>query len=580
MKILSLKTRSVYDIQINKAGENPILCPECSDDRKKKKSKSLSFNATKGVGKCHHCLVEFVEWKPQLEKKTYKVPEWKNRTDLTDKAATWFRGRGITDETLNALNVSSSTEWMPQTEKEEGVICFPYFRNGKLVNIKYRDAKKNFKLYSGAELILYNINSITDQKECVIVEGEIDCLSFIQAGIKNVVSVPNGAGANSLEYIDNCFNELQHIERFYLAVDNDPAGFILREELIRRLGAEKCSIVPFDTCKDANEYLQQKGGFELGGILKKAKEVPVEGVVFQSDIYDNIYSLFQNGLNPGAGVNIPQFDELITWEPGRVAVVTGIPSHGKSEIVDYIISRLNMIHGWKVAYYSPENYPLELHYSKIASKITGKSFSSKFISHNEFERTFEYINDNYFFIYPEEDVTVENIIEKARYLVRRNGIKVLVIDPYNKLEHSKERGESETEYVSRFLDQLSMFSKQHSCLVVLVAHPRKMERKRDDTTKYEVPNLYDINGSANFYNKCDYGLVVYRDFANNIVRIIVLKVKFKHLGQGGEVAFEYNAVNGRLLVKGEEPDYDSYLTKQWNVEVPQLEMTDTEKCPF
>jgi twinkle protein len=183
------------------------------------------------------------------------------------------------------------------------------------------------------------------------------------------------------------------------------------------------------------------------------------------------------------------------------------------------------------------------HFAKICSKITGKEFKANYISTNEFEETFEYIKDNYFFIYPEEDMSFTSIIEKAKYLVKKRGIKILVIDPYNKIEHLKEKGENETEYISRFLDRLVTFARTYNVLVFLVAHPRKMQK--DATGKHEVPSLYDINGSANFYNKCDYGISIYRMHSENEVHVQVLKVKFKHLGDGGDIQMRYNYRNGR-----------------------------------
>ena len=156
-------------------------------------------------------------------------------------------------------------------------------------------------------------------------------------------------------------------------------------------------------------------------------------------------------------------------------------------------------------------------------------------------------------------MTFENILEKAKYLVKKRGIKVLVIDPYNKIEHTKNRGESETEYISRFLDKLSTFAKTYSVLVVLVAHPTKM--KKELTGKYEVPSLYDISGSANFYNKCDYGLSIYRNFDENTTDVYVLKVKFKHLGEGGKVTKKYNYRNGRY--ESENSDVNSWDYSNW-----------------
>jgi twinkle protein len=98
-------------------------------------------------------------------------------------------------------------------------------------------------------------------------------------------------------------------------------------------------------------------------------------------------------------------------------------------------------------------------------------------------------------------------------------------------------------YISRFLDKASMFAKKHNVLVIIVAHPTKMKKKLDGT--FEVPTLYDINASANWFNKCDYGLSVYRDYNLNTTTLFALKVKFKNLGSGGEAKLRYNYNNGR-----------------------------------
>ncbi len=559
MKIKSSATGKIYELYIDRAGENRQACPECSQDRKKKTAKSFSFNAGKGVGKCQHCLASFFEYHQPIEKKTYAVPQWKNRTELTDKAAKWMRDRLILDDVLNSMNISSAEEYMPQTGKDERVICFPYYRQGELVNIKYRDGNKNFKLSKDAELILYNLDAIKDQKEIIIVEGEIDCLSFLQAGIKNVVSVPNGAGSTNLEYLDNCYEELLTIERIIIGVDNDSAGFRLREELVRRFGAEKCAILNYNDCKDANEYLIKYGGFELGNLVNTAVDVPVKGLIECENIYAEIYDLYLNGFQKGCEIGINVLDELVTWVTGRLAVVTGIPGHGKSEIIDQICVLLNLVYGWRIGYFSPENHPISYHFGKIASKISGKSFDHKFMVHSEFEQVYNYINSNYYFISPEDDVTIESILDKARYLVRKFGIKILVIDPYNKLDHAMERGENETQYISRFLDKLTNFARMNGVLVFLIAHPRKMQNKKDNPGQFEVPTLYDINGSANFYNKADYGLTIYRDFVNGTVSIHVDKVKFKHWGKVGEAEFQYNTVNGRIYPMGADLNYNNWL---------------------
>jgi len=572
MKIVSSITKLNYDIEFKKHGENHMPCPECDKDRKHKNRKSFSFNSISKVGTCFNCNANFYEYKPFIEKKEYKVPVNKNKTDLSDKAVKWFLDeRCINQKTLIKMRVYSDMEYMPQIEKETSVICFPFYIDQKLVNIKYRDGRKNFKLVKDAELIWYNINALKDAKEIIITEGELDCLSYVESGLENCISVPNGASGKNLEYLDNSIDLFDTIEKIYLSVDNDIKGIELRNELIRRFGPEKCYIVLTKDCKDANEYLKKYGRNELCLIVKNAIDLPVEGIINLNNYYDDIYSLFVNGLQKGKKIGFYEIDEAITWETSRLAVVTGIPGHGKSELVDFICMKLNICHGWKTAYFSPENYPVSYFYSKLASKLTGKVFKQGVISQDEFEDSFEYIQDNFFFIYPEDDMCIDNILLKAKYLVKKQGIKILVIDPYNKVEHMRDRNETETEYISKLLDKLTSFSKRYDVLIILVAHPTKL--KKEANGEYPKPTLYDINGSANFYNKCDYGVSVYRDFARMIVSVDVLKVKFKHLGDGGLVTLKYNYNNGRYEhEKSSIHEWDNQSYLKGNYETPELSL--------
>ena len=556
MKILAINCKQVFDIDVKRSGENPMPCPVCDNTRGHRGKKSFSWNNQERIGHCLHCGEKFVEFKQQKEQKEYAVPVWKNKTNLDTNAVKWFEGRGISQNTLNDLKIYTDTEFMPQVNEKRGVICFPFFIDDRLVNIKFRDREKNFKLVKDAELIFFNINSIKGSKNVVIVEGEMDCMSYVECGIKSCISVPNGANFRVMEYLDNYIELFDTIDHIYVATDNDLKGIELREELIRRLGQEKCLIVNFKDCKDANEYLIKYGGVALSQTIKDAVDIPVSGIVNLNSHYQDIYKLFVNGMEKGKAIDFPPIDDKITWELGRIAVVTGIPGHGKSEFVDWLGLRLNMLYDWKVAYFSPENFPVTYHYAKIASKIYGKPFGQANITQEGFEEVFEYILDNYFFIYPEDDMSFETILIKAKYLVKKRGIKILVIDPYNKIEHLRERGESETEYISRFLDKVTTFAKQMNVLVFLVAHPRKIDKNKE-TGLYNKPNLYDINGSANFYNKCDYGLSVFREYSNNTVTVDFIKVKFRHLGEGGAVTLRYNYNNGRY-------ERDDYSVDKWD----------------
>lgn len=567
MKILSLSTKVTYEIELRKNNENSMPCPECSHIGKHKNKNSFSFNAKLNTGFCHSCNASFVEYKPYQNTKEYVVPEWENKTNLTENAVKWFESRAISQKTLQKMKVYSDTQFMPAIGKQSSVISFPFFIDDRLINVKYRDGAKNFSLVKGAELIFFNLNAVKDSESIIITEGEIDCLSYIEVGFNNCISVPNGANARNTEYIDNHIELFDTVSRIYLATDNDLKGIELREELIRRFGTERCLIVNFKDCKDANEYLIKYGGIMLAQTIQDAIEIPVSGIVNISNQYDEIYSMFTEGLKKGKEIGFTDIDDKITWELGRMAIITGIPGHGKSEFLDWICVKLNIIHGWKIAYFSPENFPIKYHYSKLASKISGKQFDSAHLSNDEYERIFHYIEKNCFFIYPEDDMTFDTILSKAKYLVKKNGIKILVLDPYNKIEHLRDRGESETEYISRFLDKVSVFARQNNVLVFVVAHPRKMDKNKD-TGFYNKPNLYDINGSANFYNKCDYGMSVYRTYSDNIVSVDFIKIKFRHLGEGGMVNLKFNYNNGRYEKENITIDYwdnNSYIEPKQSI---------------
>jgi len=575
MKIQSSNTKQIYNYEPN--GERTI-CPECSHLRKKKSDKCLAWDKKENRGYCHNCLTAFFEYRPH-EAKQYICPEWSNKTDLSDKAVKYFESRMISQTILNKMRVYSDVEYMPQFNKEVDVICFPYFLNGKLINIKYRGPNKSFKLVSGAELIFWNLDCLSRFDEVAIVEGEIDALTFIQAGFENTISVPNGANKN-LEYLDSCIEMFSGIKKIYIATDQDTKGIELRDELIRRLGAERCYIVSFKDCKDPNEYLL-KYGDAIKDVISNAVPVPVKGIIEAGNIYAEIRTLWEQGIQQGRLIDQNIIDEYISWETGRLAIVTGVPSSGKSEFVDYLVCKLNVKYGWKAAFFTPENYPLKFHYSKLFEKLIGKKFSQNTTDEIEWALAYDYIRQNFFYILNEEDFTVKSILDSARILVKTRGIKVVVIDPYNKLEHKYT--DSETQYISKFLDQLILFAKMNDVLVFLVAHPRKMNKTNGKT---EVPSLYDISGSANFYNKTDYGITVHRktDDQNvmlNEIEVYFQKIKYKHLGKQGIISLNYDYITGRFNQSGN--DNSNWLINQELIkDVPvelELIMKNTD-APF
>lgn len=560
VRVINLADKKEYTIHPQKSGENQMICPVCSEFRKKKTDKCFSFNVLKQAGRCNHCQVVLVEKKDFEQKRTeivFKRPLFNSNTKYSPNVIKFFEARKISEKTLLDLKVTEGIEWMPKAKDKINTIQFNYFRNGELINTKYRGKDKDFKLFKDAELIFYNIDCAIDNEVIVIVEGEMDALAMYEAGYRNVISVPNGAGLGKInfDYLDNCIDAFSDNTKFILALDNDKAGINLRDELARRLGVENCFKVIFKDCKDANDCLIKYGVQGVIDAMQEKVEFPIEGVFNATDIEVDIYNYYNNGLPKGCGVDVYELDSYIRFQEGYITTITGIPGHGKSEFLDFLLCKLNIIHGWKFGLYSPENHPLELHFSKFAEKITGKPFEgNNKLTPIDLANMIKYHSNNFFFINPKEDFTIDNILSSVKSLVRKKGIKGFVIDAWNKLDH--QYTQNETKYISEQLDKLAMFCERQKVHLFLVAHPTKIQKDKS-TGLYEIPNLYNISGSANFYNKTANGMTIYRNFAENITEVYIQKVKFKHWGKVGCVHMAWDFNNGRYY-KG-TPDNTNWL---------------------
>ena len=585
---MEIDYNKLKEIGITDNGKKKQFCPECHANRTNQRDKSLSVDWEKCIAHCHYCGKSFFFGKTEKiyhapkavqpskqEAKGYKKPgKLANEEPLDNNMKRWFEGRGIPVGVAEAEGIFKKSRKMPQTGQIEKCIVFPYTVNGELVNRKYRDGAKNFMLESGAKLVPYRIDKICDTAECIICEGEMDALSFIVAGYDNVVSVPNGAQKN-LTYLDDYIEtHFENKTRIYIASDTDAKGLELRNELVRRFGEEKCRIVTYgEGCKDANELLLQSGAEALRHAIAEAQEVPLEGIFTASDVKDELLALFEKGLQKGATLDMGELDDLLSVETGRLMVVTGIPGDGKSEFLDEMAIRFWLRYDWRCAWFSPENFPVTLHHPKLMEKLIGKRFLKGLMKQQEFDAAVACLGRNFFDILPEEGYRVDTILEKAETLVRRKGIRVFILDPYNCLEHQIPTGQSETQYISEFLEKLRSFARRRQVLVVLAAHPTKM--KRDPLTKqFPVPTMYDISGSAAFFNKADFGIAIERDRAKGVTRVHVQKVKFRHLGQPGVASFQYNTCCGRFTpmqesktpdLRDEDPIWDN---SNWLAKLP------------
>lgn len=587
-----MKTFSDFGIEIpggRTSGKVKMLCPHCHEQRKNKRDKSLSVDLDKGVWHCHYCswsgTIHVGERSNDTPKKNYRRPTPRPITALSRRLVNWFNNRGISEWVLERMKINEGSKFMPQDGKEMNTVQFNYYLNGELINVKYRTGSKHFMLESGAELIPYNLDAITGQKECIITEGEMDCLSFVEIGKSNCISVPNGANAN-LTYLDDFIDGwFEDKETIYIAVDTDTKGVLLRDELIRRFGSERCKIVTYgDDCKDANEHLQKYGKESLEQCLRNATDVKVDGIYSLNDYEDELDGIYEHGLQPGFKVGHPNFDALCTFETKRLAIVTGVPQSGKSEFIDEMCVRFNIFYNFKVAFFSPENMPIEYHAVKLIEKLCGKRLKAvndiENITSQQYRHAKEYYRDNFFHILPEDGYTIDNILAKAKYLIRKRGIKVLVIDPFNRIENDQDAHETETQYISKVLDKLTNFAQQNDVLIFLMAHPRKVNK---DVNK-GVPTMYDINGSANFYNKADFGIIVHRERENKDYTLVrVEKVKFRHLGHLGDATFKFNVINGRYIpwnpsdsvLVNFQQDMEDFIIAKENGSISQPSLPDT-----
>ncbi|KAK6911115.1 TOPRIM domain, partial [Dillenia turbinata] len=289
---------------------------------------------------------------------------------LSSELLAYFSERMISEETLRRNGV------MQREYGDQIVIAFPYRRNGRLVSCKYRDVTKKFWQEKDTEKILYGLDDIMDEKDIIIVEGEMDKLAMEEAGCRNCVSVPDGAPQSvspkdlpleekdtKYQYLWNCKDYLEKASRIILATDGDRAGQALAEELARRLGRERCWRVRWpkknevDHFKDANEVLMYLGPGVLKEIVEKAEFYPIRGLFNFRDYFDEIDAYYHRTLGYEFGVSTgwKALDAYYNVLPGELTIVTGIPNSGKSEWIDALLCNLSKSVGWNFALCSMEN---------------------------------------------------------------------------------------------------------------------------------------------------------------------------------------------------------------------------------
>ncbi|CAL9043305.1 twinkle homolog protein, chloroplastic/mitochondrial-like isoform X1 [Musa acuminata AAA Group] len=561
------------------------LCPKCQGGSSKERLLSFSisddgwlanwmcFRAPCGwrgsVRAFEECKIGYAKTIQTLKLNDYRViTEIDLQLEpLCTELIAYFAERSISAKTLERNGI------MQCKQDDQIVIAFTYRRNAALVSCKYLASSKECWQETGTEHIFYGLDDIKQASDVIIVDGEIDKLSMEEAGFPNCISVPYGLPAQSskelhsedeatkFQYLWNCKEYLEKASRIILATDAGGPGQALADELARRLGKERCWRVKWpkknaiELCKDANEVLMYIGPDKLRDVIENAELCPIMGLSHFSNFFNEVDEYYHRSLGfERVSTGWRALDELYNVVPGELTVITGVPNSGKSEWIDALLCNINEARKWKFLLCSMENKVRD-HARKLLEKYINKPFinsrygeSTERMSVQELEQGKKWLNDTFYLIRCEDDSlpSIDWVLELAKSAVVRYGIRGLVIDPYNELDHQRSSKLTETQYVSHMLTKIKRFAHHHSCHVWFVAHPRQLQNWRG-----YPPNLYDISGSAHFINKCDNGIVIHRNRNANAgpldrVQVCVRKVRNKVAGRIGDAFLSYNKTTGKF----------------------------------
>jgi len=536
-----------------------VVCPFCGPDRRKSNSKDMTLSRKDDgavVYFCHHCDAQgSVQPKRRIQLAAVPQPKIVSNA-LSQHHYEWLAKRGISKYTADKAKLFSADKWFARLNKTADCIGFPYYRDGALVAAKYRSfPEKDFTQDSGGAHDFFGIDQVDKGKPLVIVEGEIDALTLMEAGIENAVSVPSGAPIKVADgkvlpsedkkfaYVWNAREIIDAVPYVVLATDQDGPGQALAEELARRIGKEKCRVAKFDA-KDLNDIFldpTRQGAESVKEVIEKAQPYPVSGLSDAGTYEDRINDLFNKGTGKGFSTGYSSVDSIYTVAPGQLTVVTGYPSSGKSNFIDQVMVNLARANDWKFAVCSFENQP-EIHITRLMEIYTQKRFfeGKERMTQHERDAAFAWVKEHFLFIdsQGEEPNTLDSILDRARVAVKRMGVRGLIIDPYNYIDLNRDNA-TETEAISNMLTRVQKFCKAHDVHTFFIAHPSKINRAGVEQPR---PDGMSISGSMAWWAKTDNGITVHRQ--EQWVEIAVWKCRYRWVGTQGETSLLYNKTAG------------------------------------
>lgn len=458
-------------------------------------------------------------------------------------AADFLTKRGISPKTWESLGIT----------EQNGALVIPYRKHGEIKNRKFRALNEKKFWQDGGSQFVWNFDSITDStKPVIITEGEFDALSAIECGYDRVISIPNG-GSEGEPNIQWAFEIEEFLgDEIILAFDDDNVGYALLERVSEFFGKARCKWVKYPKgCKDLNDALVKYGQEGVKQSIARARWFEVRGLYHLSELPPIPY---RKPMAAGMGV----IDDHIKLRLGDFSIVTGIPGHGKTTFTMDFLCRILEREGLRACVASFENPPQTDYRRTLRTWHVGKF--EKDMTDEEKKKADEWIDKRFMFIVPDEsdDVTMEWLMDRMEVGARRHNIRIFLIDPWNEMDHNRDRGETITEYVGKAIRLLKSFAKSRGVHVMVVAHPAKL--RRDKNGKYPIPDLYDISDSQHWANKADLGIVVHRDEKGDTVRC----VKSRHhteIGKTGVVDVTFFPDTGRFMAIDKDA-YNDLLRKR------------------
>lgn len=440
----------------------------------------------------------------------------------------WIEARGISVELAEKLGL--------ETAQRHGKawLAVPYVEAGQVVNHKYRlISEKRHEMDQGGKLVLWNHDCLLEESDrpVVICEGEWDALVAIGLGWR-AVSVPNGAsgGEGKLSYLWEARDALNRVKSFILATDSDEPGLKLRANLVAHLGADRCSFVEYGAdCKDLNDTLQLYGVEAVSEVLNRAKPMPVKGLYTIDDFPERAaLTAWPTGIEP--------LGDMLYIVPGTLTVFTGHANMGKSTVMNTVIANLLKIGvPTLVASFETDVKPI----LRDGLRATMLGVGSHDIHNHDTRACDALLRDRMRIITQtveeDEELDLEAFLDLCRVAVQRDGVRFIVLDPWNEIEHKMRHGEPETVYIGRALRAIKRFAKVYDVAFWIVAHPTKPFEG-----KVRMPRLLDISGSANWANKADFGLSYHRGQEGNVADLCVTKVRMGYPGRRGNVKVAYD----------------------------------------